>query len=50
MKEFEYYIKHVDSVLTREELNILGKEGWELIQILSITAWTYYFKREIVIS
>ena len=38
--------------VTTDELNALGKEGWELVQIMADPALenvvNYYFKRELI--
>ena len=47
MKKFEYLLRTVDwrqPITSVKTLNVLGKEGWELIAILQDIG---YFKREL---
>lgn len=53
MKKFEYKTKQciANKNLSIGELNILGNEGWELINIISVLdgySTYYYFKKEII--
>lgn len=47
MEQFEYMTKCIN-IFHAEEINILGKEGWELIQVLQKSDNTYFgvFKRK----
>ena len=47
MKKFEYKEVLVFTKLTIQELNDLGKEGWELCSLRLGFVDTYIFKREI---
>lgn len=54
MKKFEYKIKYISKdgaeMLSEEDLNELGKEGWELINVMSREEYygnCHIFKREV---
>ena len=46
MKTIEYKEVQLFNKINIEELDDLGKEGWELCGVVSNLLFTYYFKRE----
>lgn len=43
---FEYLIQYVKETVSVEELNVLGRKGWELVSIVQYEeGYDYLFKR-----
>lgn len=45
--EYEYKVTHTTSEMTASQLNILGKQGWELVAVTFLEyMYTYYLRKE----
>lgn len=54
MKQFDYKVVSIDdfNIKYRKVLQTYGKEGWELVTVLSEygTSKLYYFRKEVTVS
>ena len=45
--EYEYRVSHTTTEMTASQLNILGKQGWELVAVTFLEyMYTYYLRKE----
>lgn len=45
---YEYKVLHVQNEMTSSQLNLLGKQGWELVSVTFITQmFTYYLRKAV---
>lgn len=43
---YEYKIIHIPNEITSSKLNLMGKNGWELVSVLFIESmFSYYFRK-----
>lgn len=43
--EYEYRVSHTTTEMTASQLNLLGKQGWELVSVMFLQQfYTYYFR------
>lgn len=44
--EYEYRVSHTTTEMTASQLNLLGKQGWELVSVTFLQQmFTYYFRK-----